>query len=94
MIICFGNLGVVHSLANSLLSRIKELHGVEAYEELNVRRHKARPACLAAYSDTGPIVPVEVLMNEDVVIPVRVGLELIPILRTPAYALSHPGERY
>jgi hypothetical protein len=29
-----------------------------------------------------------------VVTPVRVGLELIPILRTPAYAFSHPGERY
>jgi len=58
-----------------------QLESLEAQYQLSSelfdkRRREARPARLMARSDTGPIVPVEILVEWDAVTPVRIGLKL------------------
>src|SRR5574341_87759 len=57
--------------------------------------HETRPAGLVAGADPGPVVAVEVLVEEDQVLPVGVGLELLcaPVDRPPAVGPLHEDAR-
>src|SRR5262249_19880255 len=46
-------------------------------EELDQRRYHSRPSRLVARAQSRPVIPVEVLVEEDVVAPVGVGLKLL-----------------
>src|SRR5262249_46690539 len=51
--------------------------GVEHSEELDPLRPHASPARLVTGPQAGPVVPVEVFVEQDVVAPVGIGLELL-----------------
>src|SRR5262252_4680145 len=48
---------------------------VDLTEQRDERRHQTRPACLMARAKTRTVVAVEVLVEQDVIAPVRVLLE-------------------
>ena len=52
-------------------------HGAQRAFDLVEQRHRAGPARLVARPDPGAVVAVEVLVEQDQVAPVRVGLELL-----------------
>ena len=49
---------------------------VEPAEQINQRRHETRPAGLVTRSQTRAVVAVEILVEQHVVFPVGIGLEL------------------
>src|SRR5512138_3419680 len=51
--------------------------GVQQAEELDGLGHETGPAGLVAGAQSRPVIPVEVLIKQDVVAPVGVGLELL-----------------
>ena len=59
------------------LAAFEQLLRVEEAEELDQLRHDARPPGLVTRTEAGPIVAVEVFVEEDVVPPVRILLKLL-----------------
>jgi hypothetical protein len=57
-------------------AHLEELCLVEAAEELNERGDQTGPARLMAGADSGPVVPVEVFIEEQMIAPLRVALDL------------------
>jgi hypothetical protein len=60
-----------------LLAHLQGPFGVQEAVELNGLGHEPGPAGLVAGAEPGAIVAVEVLVKEDVIAPVGVGLELL-----------------
>jgi hypothetical protein len=58
-----------------LLARIEELHGVEASEELDERRHETGPSRLVTGPDRSPRISMEILGENQMIAPVRVALK-------------------
>src|SRR5215472_3050313 len=56
---------------------LEELIGIDACEELDQFCNDAGPAGLVAGSQPRPVIPVEVLVEQNVVLPVRIGLEFL-----------------
>src|SRR5215471_13158140 len=54
----------------------QHVFGLEASEEIKYTGNESGPAGLVARSETCAVVSVEVLIEEDVVLPVRIVLEL------------------
>jgi len=64
--------------ADPLLSGLEKLPSVEASEEIDERRDKAGPARLMACTDPGPIVPMEILVEKDIVTPADEAIRDLP----------------
>src|SRR5499433_3296829 len=72
---------------DGLLANLQEMLGVDEAEELDARGHESRPACLVAGTQSGAVVTMKVLVEEEVVAPMGVGLELLgPPVDGPATA--------
>src|SRR5436190_8993455 len=56
-------------------SDLEVVPGVEPAEERDQRRHQTGPSRLVARAETGAIVAVEVLVEQQMVAPVRIGLK-------------------
>src|SRR5262245_41820069 len=65
------------ALEGRLLPELQEPRGVHVPEQLHERGDQARPARLVAGPDAGAALAVEVLVEEDVVAPMRIALELV-----------------
>src|SRR5437899_2732025 len=67
------------------------MRGVHGSVELDQRRDEPRPAGLVTGAQTGTVVTVEVLVKEDVVAPVGIGLEFpdAAVDRAQDAALGH-----
>ena len=74
------------------LAGLEQLLRIEQAEELDQLGHQPGPAGLVAGAEAGAVVAVEVLVEQEVVAPVRVVLELLACRRTPAAARS-PSRR-
>ena len=59
------------------LASVKQLFRIQESEELDQPGDHSCPACLVARAKPGSIVAVEVFVEEDVVAPVGVSLELL-----------------
>src|SRR5262245_4608440 len=71
-----------------LLADLQGMLGVEEAEELDGRGYESRPTCLMAGTHSGAVVTMKVLVEEEVVAPMGVGLELVgPPIDGPAAAL-------
>jgi hypothetical protein len=59
---------------------------IEQSEKLDQFRHQSCPSRLVTRSEPGAVIPMEVLVQQDMVAPVRVGLEFLgaPVDRPPA----------
>src|SRR3954453_514415 len=55
----------------------KDLLSVESAEELDQLRDDASPACLVARPKARSVISVEVLVEPDVILPMRIGLEFL-----------------
>src|SRR5271157_3948818 len=62
------------------------LIGIEVAEQFYHLRHQAGPAGLMACSQTSAIISVEILVEQDVILPVRIGLKFLrsPVNRSTA----------
>src|SRR5690349_20032735 len=60
-----------------LLARLEELRGIQQAVQLDEFGHEPRPSGLMAGAEPGAVVAVEVLVEQNVVVPVRIGLELL-----------------
>ena len=58
-----------------LLANFQEMLGVEEAKELEARRYEARPTCLMAGTQASAVVAMKVLVEEQVVALMGVGLE-------------------
>ena len=72
------------------LADLKHLLGIEKSKELDHLRHQPGPSRLVACTESCAVVGVEVLVEEDVVAPVGVGLELLraPVDGPPAMFIA------
>src|SRR5215510_893972 len=61
---------------DGLSANLQEMLGVEEAEELDAHGHESRPAGLVAGPQSGAVVTMKVLVEEEVVVPMGVGLEL------------------
>src|SRR5262245_44020124 len=79
-----------------LLAYLQEPLGVQQAIELDDFGHDAGPAGLVAGAEPGAVVAVEILIEQNVIAPVRVGLELLraAVHRPPPVlvAQEHPAE--
>src|SRR5215469_3582426 len=70
--------------------------GIEAPEDLDQRRHQPGPSCLVTGADTGAIVAMEILVEQQMIPPVGIALKLFgtPEHRPPArrIAQKYPGQ--
>src|SRR6476660_9050370 len=71
-------------------AEIDELLGGAGREQVHAPGDEPRPTRLVARPEPGPVVPVEVLVEQEMVTPVRVVLELshAAIHRSPALAVA------
>src|SRR5512145_675564 len=67
----------LHFRDSSGLAEIKGLLGRGGREQVHDPGDDSRPSGLVARSETGPVVTVEVLVEQEVVAPVRVLLKLL-----------------
>ena len=79
-----------------LLARLQDTLGIQQAEELDELGHDPGPAGLVAGAQPGAVVAVEVLVEQDVVAPVGIGLELLraAVDGSPAVLVTQedPGE--
>ena len=79
-----------------LLAQLQDLLGIQDAVKLDQFGHEPRPAGLMAGAESCTIVPVKVLVKEDVIAPVGIALELLAtaIDRPPAMLVAgeYPGE--
>ncbi len=68
----------------------KGLSGIERTKEFDKFRNQSGPACLVAGTEPSAIIPVEIFVEQDVVAPEGVGLELLSstIDRPPAVLIA------
>ena len=59
------------------LSSLKQLFRIEESEELDQFGDHSCPSRLVACAESGAVVPMEVLVEENVIPPMGVGLELL-----------------
>ena len=72
---------------------LKEPLAIDASEELDQSRDTSSPARLMARPNSGAVVSMEVLVEQDVVLPVGIGLEFLrPAVNRPTSSLR-PGGR-
>src|SRR5262245_29271388 len=72
---------------DGLLATLQEMLGVEEAEELDAHGHESRPAGLMAGPRSGAVITMKVLIEEEVVAPMGVGLKLLgPPVDGPATA--------
>src|SRR5215475_524479 len=62
---------------DGLPTNLQEMLGVEEAEEFDAYGHESRPACLVAGPQSGTVVTMKVLVEEEVVAPMGVRLELL-----------------
>ena len=72
-----GILQVPGFLECGLLAAFQEPFGIQDSIELDEFGHEAGPAGLVARAQSRPVVAVKVFIEENVVTPVRIGLELV-----------------
>src|SRR5512139_929321 len=73
-----------------LLARLQRPHGIQKPVKLDGFCHQAGPAGLMARAQPGTAVAVEVLVEENVVAPVGIGLEFLRAAVDGASALLVP----
>src|SRR5271168_5003862 len=70
--------------------------GIEAPKDFDQRRHEPGPSCLMTGADASAIVAVEIFVEQQVIAPIRIALELLgsPEHRPPAglIAQEDPGQ--
>src|SRR5215510_9021295 len=72
---------------DGLSANLQEMLGVEEAEEFDAYGHESRPACLVAGPQSGAVVTMKVLVEEEVVAPMGVRLERLgPPVDGPATA--------
>src|SRR5271166_1743687 len=69
--------------------------GVEVPEDFDQGRHQPGPSGLMTGADTGAVIPVEILVEQQAVAPVGIALELLgsPEYRPPAGLVSQEDAR-
>src|SRR5215831_6476226 len=60
---------------DGLLANLQEMLGVEEAKDLDACGHEPRPAGLVAGPQSGAVIAMKVLIEEEVVAPMGVGLE-------------------
>src|SRR5208337_2670472 len=59
------------------LASLKQLLRIEQSEKLDQLRNQSCPSRLVTRSEPGAVISMEILVEQDVVAPVRVGLEFL-----------------
>src|SRR5215470_11895904 len=77
------------------LAFLEHLLRIEHSEQLDQLCHHSCPSCLVARPEPRPAIPMEVLVEEDLVPPVRIALELLraPVDRPPAVRIAQEDAR-
>ena len=87
----FGNALALHE--RSPLAPFQRLLGVQQTVQLDGLRHEPGPARLMARTQSSAVVSMEVFIEEDVIAPMRIALELLRAAVDRALALLIP-EKY
>src|SRR5262245_7275453 len=77
-----------------LPANLEHLPRVEQPEKLDQLRHHSRPPRLVSRAQSRPVVPVEVLVEQDVVTPVRAGRDALTgsaVAHRPTIAIRWPA---